>query len=39
MMRATSSLEFILVDTVRFFMGIFIYIPPIHSGSLKLVRS
>jgi Na+/H+ antiporter NhaD/arsenite permease-like protein len=34
-----SSLEFILVDTIKFFMGIFICIPPIRSGSLKLVRS
>jgi hypothetical protein len=39
MTRAKSSLEFILVDIVRFFMGIFICIPPIRSWSLKLVRS
>jgi hypothetical protein len=39
MMRAKSSLEFILVDTFRFFMGIFICIPPIYNGSHKLVRS
>jgi hypothetical protein len=38
MMRVKSSLEFIPVVAVRFFMGIFICIPPIRSGSLKLVR-
>jgi hypothetical protein len=39
MMRVKSSLEFIPIDIVGFFMGIFISIPPIHSESLKLVRS
>jgi hypothetical protein len=32
-MRAESHLELILVDGVRFFMGLYICIPPISCGS------
>jgi hypothetical protein len=38
-MRSEAVLEFLLVDTFRFFMSFNVSVPPIYSGTFQLVRS